>query len=653
MSVVSMQKVRLSVYSPDVNQALSVIQKAGALEFTPTDMADLAEPEESFKYADLLPRVQHAVQFLLPYAPKQSLWRTLREGTRDELTEAELLKQKDSIDVAYPLVEDFERLQVEFAEVNEKLRVLEEQYQLLSEWKSLPIKLSDFTTLFTKTILVQGNSNDADSSLVNLVSALEAKELVFTITEVNENLAALTLPKNPEVLKQVEEVIASIKAELVTPPAGSETPEIEFVAVSEKLASTKGELALLHDQAEHFAITHLNRLQILGEILSWQKDRYDVVDNALATKYTVIFDGWLNKSKREVIEQEFVEKDVAAVFSELDLKEGEVPPVDIENNSFIRPFEAVTRLYGMPGHTDLDPTVFLAAFFFLFFGLSLTDVGYGLFLMIVSTIVITLFKVSDAIKLFAKLLFLVGLSTVMVGALFGGYFGVDPSSLPAFLQAIQLFDPIGNPLPVFYLALGLGVFQVMVGMLVKIYSEYKQGRFMTCVLDQGPWFLVFCLAILALFTSIGYVALLPMATVVNLIYVGLVLVVLSAGRKGETVFIKIKDSLSALYDSIGYFSDILSYSRLLALGLATTALAFAVNMIAGMVFNKESYISYILAGAILIIGHMFTLAVNTLGAFIHSARLQFVEFFGKFIVGTGREFHPLARTEKHIIVKDE
>jgi V/A-type H+-transporting ATPase subunit I len=648
-----MQKVRLSVYSPDVNQALSVIQKAGALEFTPTDMADLAEPEESFKYADLLPRVQHAVQFLLPYAPKQSLWRTLREGTRDELTEAELLKQKDSIDVAYPLVEDFERLQVEFAEVNEKLRVLEEQYQLLSEWKSLPIKLSDFTTLFTKTILVQGNSNDADSSLVNLVSALEAKELVFTITEVNENLAALTLPKNPEVLKQVEEVIASIKAELVTPPAGSETPEIEFVAVSEKLASTKGELALLHDQAEHFAITHLNRLQILGEILSWQKDRYDVVDNALATKYTVIFDGWLNKSKREVIEQEFVEKDVAAVFSELDLKEGEVPPVDIENNSFIRPFEAVTRLYGMPGHTDLDPTVFLAAFFFLFFGLSLTDVGYGLFLMIVSTIVITLFKVSDAIKLFAKLLFLVGLSTVMVGALFGGYFGVDPSSLPAFLQAIQLFDPIGNPLPVFYLALGLGVFQVMVGMLVKIYSEYKQGRFMTGVLDQGPWFLVFCLAILALFTSIGYVALLPMATVVNLIYVGLVLVVLSAGRKGETVFIKIKDSLSALYDSIGYFSDILSYSRLLALGLATTALAFAVNMIAGMVFNKESYISYILAGAILIIGHMFTLAVNTLGAFIHSARLQFVEFFGKFIVGTGREFHPLARTEKHIIVKDE
>ncbi|MCA9362353.1 V-type ATP synthase subunit I, partial [Candidatus Kaiserbacteria bacterium] len=109
----------------------------------------------------------------------------------------------------------------------------------------------------------------------------------------------------------------------------------------------------------------------------------------------------------------------------------------------------------------------------------------------------------------------------------------------------------------------------------------------------------------------------------------------------------------ALYGSIGYFSDILSYSRLLALGLATTALAFAVNLIASMIFDKESIITWIFAGLVLLIGHVFTLAVNTLGAFIHSARLQFVEFFGKFIVGTGREFKPLMRSERHVIVVDD
>jgi len=343
---------------------------------------------------------------------------------------------------------------------------------------------------------------------------------------------------------------------------------------------------------------------------------------------------------------------LAAMFIELQPLEGEDPPVDIENHPLFKPFEAVTRLYGMPGHKDLDPTAYLAGFFFLFFGLSLTDVGYGLFLMTAAIIVITLFKVDDAIKLFAKLLFLVGLATVFVGAAFGGYLGIAPENLPSFLISLQKFDPIGNPLPVFYLALSLGVFQVMVGMLLKIYSEYKNGRFMNGLIVQGPWFLVFCLGILALLTNLGYVAIIPFDAIINLIYAAAVLVVLSGARNGKGIFGKVMSAAASLYDSIGYFSDILSYSRLLALGLATTALAFAVNLIAGMVVDVP-YVGYILAGIILIIGHTFNLAVNTLGAFIHSARLQFVEFFGKFVAGTGREFRPLSRTSKYIIVKGE
>lgn len=652
MSVVPMQKVRLSVYTPDVNQALSVIQRESALEFTPTDLSDMAETLQDFEYADLLPRMMHAIQFLEPYEQKKSLWRTLRDGTREEFSETELLKRKANFNVLEPLVEDFEELQVEFAEVNEKVRIQEEQYNLLSTWKSLPIKLSQLETVSTKTLLVQREARGEKEALaVSLEAALG--ELPFIITEVSFSAVALTLANEADLLLKADSAIASANAETVAPPKGTETPEVVFVAMSDMLAVTRGELALLHDQAEHFAKTHLNQLQISAELLSWQKDRFSVVGGAVASQYTVVFDGWLNQNKREIIETEFEEKGIAAVFAELEVAEDEQPPVDIVNNSFFRPFEVVTRLYGMPGYKDLDPTVFLAAFFFLFFGLSLTDVGYGLFLMIVSLIVLTLFKVSAAIRLFAKLLLFVGLSTVLVGALFGGYLGIDPELLPDYLKAIQLFDPIGNPLPVFYLALGLGVFQVMVGMLVKVYSEYKQGRFMTGVLDQGPWFIMFCLAILYLAITLGYTGILATGQVINLMYVTVVLIVLSAGRHGDTIFAKIKDSLSALYDSIGYFSDILSYSRLLALGLATTALAFAVNMIAGMVFDKESYISYFFAALVLIVGHMFTLAVNTLGAFIHSARLQFVEFFGKFIVSTGREFKPLTRTEKHVTVRDE
>jgi V/A-type H+-transporting ATPase subunit I len=295
----------------------------------------------------------------------------------------------------------------------------------------------------------------------------------------------------------------------------------------------------------------------------------------------------------------------------------------------------------------------LAGFFFLFFGLSLTDVGYGLFLMVVALVVLFYFKVPPIIKLFGKLLFLMGLSSALVGLLFGGYLGIEASKLPAWLQAIQVFDPIGNPLPVFYLALALGVVQVMFGMVLKIYSDARNKMLMTGILDQGPWLLLFTSLIFYGASVLGYVNFVTSDDVLILVYLALVTVVVSSGRTGKTVLGKIQMSLLSLYNSIGYFSDILSYSRLLALGLATSALAFAVNLIAEIVSEMIPYVGFILAIIILIVGHLFTLVVNTLGAFIHSARLQFVEFFGKFITGTGQNFKPLTRKETYInIVKD-
>lgn len=257
-----------------------------------------------------------------------------------------------------PLVEDFERLQVEFTEVNEKLRQLEEQHVILSEWKNLPIRLRDLETSSTKTFLIEKNQNRNRDIEVFLREGVVQSRTTFYITELSDSRLALTLSKETDSIQKLDTVINSIGAEIVAPPKGSETSEIEFTAVSEKLAATKGELALLHDQAEHFAITHLKPLQVAAEIMSWQKERFDVISDAASTKYMVVLDGWLNQNKRVAIEEEFEKQNVAALFSELDLEEGEQPPVDIENSSFVRPFEAVTRLYGMPGYRDLDPTVF-------------------------------------------------------------------------------------------------------------------------------------------------------------------------------------------------------------------------------------------------------------------------------------------------------
>ena len=650
MSVVPMQKVRFVIHQDDVDAALTIIQHAGAFEIQePEESVDTVESE--FPHAQLLPRVQHAVAFLDQYAPEVGLWQKLREGSFTELSESEIQNRLDNIDVIASVVADLEDLQVEFADKNEITRTLEEAQQVLTEWKALPLALAELKTASSITWLLKSKQRDTDLKK-DLSAALEDSAPVI-ITEISGAQVAVTFYNDETTEAAIREVVKSLDCDVVTLPQGKEAPDVELVAVEEELAKARGEQALLHDQAEHFAITHLKNLHIVGEILTWQRDRFSTIESAAATKSTAVFVGWLNQNKRTEIEAQFKTKEIAAVCTDAEVSEGEEPPVEIENSNLMQPFEVVTRLYGMPGYRDLDPTVFLAGFFFLFFGLSLTDVGYGVFLMTVSVIILTLFKVPPVVKTFAKLLMFMGLASALVGLLFGGYLGIDPEVLPDSLKAIQMFDPIGDPLPVFYLALGLGVFQVMVGMVLKIYSEARNKRLLEGVLDQGPWLIMFCLGILYLATTTGYSAFLTLDQIVNLIYVGIALIVLASGRKGDTILQKAQSAALSLYDSIGYFSDILSYSRLLALGLATTALAFAVNLIAEIVSGSVPYLGPVLAIVVLIIGHLFTLAVNTLGAFIHSARLQFVEFFGKFISGTGRQFNPLSRTEKYVTVKKE
>ena len=273
--------------------------------------------------------------------------------------------------------------------------------------------------------------------------------------------------------------------------------------------------------------------------------------------------------------------------------------------------------------------------------------------MILSLPFLVYFVISDSAKQFAKLIFLVGLSTSIVGIFFGGYFGISMSKMPEFLQALQVFDPIANPLPVFYLALAMGVIQVMFGIFLRVVSEAKNGRLVEGLLTSGTWLFLFVALILFGASSLGYLTSVSEEKMVTLVYVAAIAVMIGNGMVGKTIGEKIKLSLLSAYGSVSYFSDILSYSRLLALGLATSALAFAVNLIAGMVNEMIPYVGIVFAIMVLLVGHAFTLAINTLGSFIHSARLQFVEFFGKFIASTGKEFKPLTRKKSYVhIIKD-
>jgi V/A-type H+/Na+-transporting ATPase subunit I len=657
MSIVPMQKVRIVVHSSDSDALLQILQRHSALELLEMSEIDdsTSVQKRSQQDVEFYGRLASALTTLEHFSARKSLWRQLRDGTTEVVKESDIdsiAKNRESVE---HIIASVEKLQQCLTEVEDNLRLSREKELFFNDWYNTPLPLSDLKTNTTHTIFLQySTTSQASLAPSSIYDAFAEKGYDVMVSEIEIGKYTLTYYVDSNLPQDILSIATSLGLETVSVPVGHlGTPAHELSVLRDEILALQQKSVGYRSELSAIASTHLSLMRTTFEVLRWEKDRFSSLEKAIATTHATVFEGWLDETSLPKVQVDAAKAQLAYAIENIPLAPDEEPPVEIRNGGIVKPFEAITRLYGMPGYKDLDPTVFLAGFFFLFFGLSLTDVGYGLILMIVSGGSLLLFKLSNQIRLFAKLLLFVGFATTLVGMLFGGYLGIAPENLPAFLRSIQLFDPIANPLPVFYLALSLGVIQVMFGMVLKMYSEARNGRLISGILDHGPWFMMFVLGIVYVLVATSYIANVSIEIVTRLIYGNLAIIVITSARNAEGVVDMIKLSLLSLYNSLGYLSDILSYSRLLALGLATTALAFAVNLIADIVGNAVPYIGPVIAVLILIVGHLFTLAVNTLGAFIHSARLQFVEFFGKFISGTGRNFNPLSRTQHHLTVIDD
>ena len=662
MAVVEMKKVHFLFHVSDTENVLTEIQNSGAVEIVGSalDVNKNTTDSVSAPNTALFSDVQKSLQFLSGFEENKGLWQTLLEGSTEFTSYDSVSDSLKDISAIQQVVNDVLQLQNEEQSLREQIRVLSEKEATFQRWSSLQLRFSDFVTEQTKTFLLEiGDQKRRIQNNQSLKMILE-KNLSTTVEElvlqvIDDFRVVVTIYSSDsdvevKLLSMTNEIgidIVSLEGE----QARTIAEELQYTTTS--LRNLTESYNVLLSKIESFTKENISSLKRTHDALRWQDDRYAALAAAGVTGTVVSVTGWIKLNWITSLQTSFQDKGLAVHVEEMSLQDKEEPPVEIENNRLVKPFEVITRLYGMPGHKDLDPTLFLAGFFFIFFGLSLTDVGYGIFLMIAAALLLFVFKVPKVIKNFAVLLFAMGAASFSVGLLFGGYLGVNVAVLPQFLQSLQQFDPIANPLPVFYLALGLGVVQIMFGMVLKIYSDARNNDLVNGVLDQGPWLLLFLSVIAWLATANDLITVLNEQSAVYMIYATLGLIVVTSGRKGKGIFQKIQYSLLSLYQSIGYFSDILSYSRLLALGLATTALAFAVNLIADIVKDSVPVLGPILAILVLIVGHAFTLAVNTLGAFIHSARLQFVEFFGKFITGTGRSFKPLERKEQYVTVIDK
>ncbi len=645
MALIEMQKIRLAVHRSFATDVLRAIQKIGVVQFTEvTDkQPEMVQKEKTafqFNYASS--RLDFAVEFLSKYDKPKGKLRSMIEGHHVFITGTEIYKTANSF-VYNELIDEVQELEKKINVANIRLKTLEEEADILKLWEKYDTPLSTPTeTLHTQTLFLEGENLRFEEFEKNL----QKDSVLYNIEHITENRSVFTFFKKDRTV--IDPLFRETEIELIELPKRRGTPKEELERISQAKIKEDNKQKEYERQAKKFA-ENLPQLKVVADYIYWSKQKHNLISRSLMTKSVLVFEGWCPKEKISLLHECMKNKTALFVLEEVKPTEEETPPVEIENGSLIKPFESVTRLYGLPGAKDLDPTPFLAGFFFIFFGLSLTDVGYGIVLFLLTAFVLAFYRVPKNIKPLVKLLMYGGIASTIIGLFFGGYLGIDIAQMPPYLQKIAVFDPIKEPLTILGLSLILGVIQILFGLVLKVVSDAKQGNLWTGIFDQGPWILVFI-------SLICFVA--NKATLLGntseiytyFVYVAFACVMISAGRKGKGVVGKIFGGILGLYDSIGFFSDVLSYSRLLALGLATSALAFAVNLIASMV-EGVPVIGTILVVIILIGGHTFNLGVNLLGAFIHSSRLQFVEFFGKFISGTGRPYTPFKREERYVVIE--
>ena len=380
------------------------------------------------------------------------------------------------------------------------------------------------------------------------------------------------------------------------------------------------------------------KLEALIDWYSWQLSKYQTVDKGEETQNYFYLKAWILNGKADQLESRIKEITPYVLVNKLELDEDERPPVEMSNQGLMESFETVTGVYGVPKSDEPDPTPFLAPFFAVAFGLALSDAGYGILLMAISYVMGK--KLKDS-KSFFNLFIIAGAFTVLAGLLTGTFFGTDVFS------GLRFVDAVDDPIEVLYLVSIFGIIQIFVGLLVGLFWHLKQGQ-KDIALGQKGGSVVF-------FLGLGLFALtqsfLPLiASIVIMIGLNIFF------STEKSPFKRIFSGLGSLYDLIGYFSDVLSYSRLLALGLATGIIAMTINMIAGIFMEMipVAGLNVAVAGFVLIFGHIANLLINALSSFIHAARLQFVEFFAKFMEGGGRRFKPFSKQGRFIkIIKNK
>lgn len=647
MAIVQIKKLRLLAIRSQQEDILRELMLLGCVEVTeqasdPEQASGLMLPGKETTqlsgYSSALDSFTHAIRVLDKYAPKKSGLFSLRP----ELSVKELLNDSSLAD-AQASVNKIEYLDLRIQRVQVMAGQERALIESLTPWEPLDIPLLGAETRTCMTVM---GAVPAATELGQLEDALYQAvpecQLLKVASDKNQHYLALICMRDEQraaltALREYGFTAAVFQSESGTAKNGIAQAQLRLAGLEQTGAE------LIKDLKEEASCRDL--LKRCADNLATKVMRAEAAERLSCSDSVFALEGWMISPAQEKLGESLAKYDCAWELSDPTPEEYKDVPIRLNNNKVTDPLNMVTEMYSLPAYGSVDPNPLIAPFFILFFGLMMADMGYGVLMIIMSIIVKKKARPRGTMRHMFNLMLLCGISTIIIGALTGSFFGDAPLQFAQMMnpdttwQGLPaLFSPLDDAILVLVGSLALGLIQIFTGMCISFIKQAKRGETMAALCNEGAWFLVFVLLGVAVITGMWKYCLIAIA----------VLLVLTQGYGRKGIKGKLVGIGGSLYNNLtGYFSDILSYSRIMALMLAGAVIAQVFNTLGAVTGNMFAFF------VIALIGNTLNFGLNLLSCFVHDLRLQCLEFFGRFYEDGGRALKPLKITSTYFdIVKD-
>ena len=657
MAIVKMSKFDLVVFAEQRAKVLKKLQKFKEVSFVDIELHDengelskdavegvtkYVNNEELTHIDERLYQLSNAISLIKKYDERKTRLRDVIHGN-ENYTFDELAKKALTYDWK-KVSSELNKIGTQYSQIKSEISKKYTRYDEIDLWERLDVNPKELknlkkvnTFLGTVPIKLKGTFIDGiselDKTYYEELKIVKDEVYYLVISSIDEN----EKEKLTEVFRNSSFTVENLDIDAV--------PQDYKNGLQKEISELKKEKRRLKAQIKTYS-EDLTDLQAVYEYMQNKKLRIVESEKLAQTENTILIKGWIPTEK--VSEFEKVVKDEAGdnyylTFTDADRDDATVP-IKLKNGKVASTFENLTGMYAYPRYNEIDPTPLFTPFYILFFGMMGADVGYGLVLLLATMFVLKVVNLSSQMRKSIKFFFYLSFSVIFWGLLYGSYFG---ATIPGMWR---LVDPASQYNDLLIGSIVFGVVHIFVGLAIKAYMLIRDGKSLEAVYDVLFWYMALIGGMLFLIFKLMNLSAVVANVSMWVMIAGMAGIVFTGGREAKGVGAKLGGGLYSLYGISSYVGDFVSYSRLMALGLSGGFIASAINMIAGMI--SGSWVGMIFIPVILIAGHLFNMFLSFLGAYVHTSRLMYVEYFGKFYEGGGKPFKDFRTENKYINLDD-